>query len=267
MSKISEQFKSVTTLMAGLPALLLVFAHFLRDGQIPGIHYLCSLGMLVICAWAGMLLREVIGRPKPWVPGLAWIAILFSSCMASEGLVWKDWWHATPYLYLISIATGYLIPSDRKGDHSCGWGQLALLVAATLSYTAVSAAEKYFGNVKSYEVFRFTLSMILRPAEVLSGPIAVYFAAQFSLSRAGQWLGERKALRWIVGIALAMLFLFTFRNMFSSTLFWVRGELVYIMRFLVQPVTIWLAVVLVRICRRLFKKGDTPWSWKEIIRI
>ena len=271
MSKISERFKSVTVLMAGLPALLPVAEHFLNDGQIPGLHYLGPLGMLVICAWAGMLLREVTGRPKPWVSCLAWGAVLFSVHMACR--VWQDWWHATPYLYLISIATGHLIPSERKDGASIkdGWGYLALLVAATLSYVAVSAAGQYFGTVEcskgSLRLFASSLREILAPAEVLLGPLVVYFAARFSLSGAGQWLGKRKPLGWIAGTALAMLFLATLRNLFISPRFWFRGELAFIIRFLVQPVTIWLAAVLTRVCRRLFKKGNAPWSWKEIIEI
>ena len=65
----------------------------------------------------------------------------------------------------------------------------------------------------------------------------------FSFSRAGQWLGGRKWFRWIVAVPCLFSFVLAASNLITAGFRW-DIILVRLIQFLVQPVTVWLVVVI-----------------------
>ena len=90
--------------------------------------------------------------------------------------------------------------------------------------------------------------------------IAMYFAVRFSFSREGQWLGGQKWYKVISCVSFVVAFL---ACLFRYWFLWTD-----LLRFLVQPTTIYLLVVFRRAIIKLFRKGPQEYpTWKDILKI
>ena len=89
---------------------------------------------------------------------------------------------------------------------------------------------------------------LMKDVEPLMVILTLYFVLLFSFSRAGQWLGERDWFRGIVIVPAVCLFFVSMSNLFY------RAGWADFISFLVQPVTVCLVFIIVRLVGRYLTK-------------
>lgn len=263
-----QTIKNASFVLAG-GACLLIFAGqlFSPEGPlpIPGFHLLVDLAIPLLCLWTGMLIRFRTGKPKWWlltIVALAMIALYYCSFREVQFLKWlyvRFQWYGL-------ICLGFLLPweylyeiRDKDGIKS-----FVLCVISSLAYCALNLVNQRMTVVTlpaPYEdlgVLLKTVSQFITPLALLP---PIYFASLFAFSAPGLWLGEKKWFRWIAGVGAIIVFL---AMVFNLQLTWLSVLLWQLPMLLVQPVTIYLIVVIYRIIRKLGKKELT---WKEVFAI
>ena len=271
MRQLSPSFKNASFLMCGTACTLFVISHLLyrilpyeQYPVIPGFDYTLGLCWGVLFLWAGMLLR------RRW-PSLRWwfqftVVTLALFCLFKYRQdVWITY-RSLPYLYLSLFGTGFLIPPvvlDREEKKS-GWLDLTLLLVSAFCYTAVAVVQGRFQTTEPFmpqfkDMERLVVWLMNNTMPLILF-IAMYFAVRFSFSREGQWLGGQKWFKVISCVSFVFAFLASlFRYWFPWT---------DLLRFLVQPATIYMLVVLRRSIVKLFKKGEQEYpTWKDILNI
>lgn len=257
--------------LAGGACLLMIAYHFLFSvtGILPirGSRFLVALVTPALCFWAGMFVRHLCGKVKWWV--LAVAAVLAAvSFYFSRHTVNNLGWSEIRFLWYFLILAGFLLPQDYLYDRRDKEGikSFMLLVITALFY---GAFELYWGRVypfcmkPQFEDMAVLLMVVTTNMLPLAALLPVYFAAEFSLSNAAQWLGGQNWFRWIVGIAAFICFCGALSGLFvHSPLFF--DSINRKIQFFVQPFTIYLIVVICRIFRKLRKKEMT---WKEVFAI
>ena len=94
--------------------------------------------------------------------------------------------------------------------------------------------------------------------------LVAYFAAKVSFSKEGVWLGNRTWFQTAVTILAAFNFLASLSFFAHIHLFRWAG----LLRFLVQPLSVYLLIVLVRsVGKRVCKRKWADTTWEEIINI
>ena len=275
MNVIDNRFKNATVLMTGGACLILVVNHLVNisatglESPIPGFYHLAGIAYSVLCLWMGMILRQWLRNPRWWVQAL--VACLAVFCLYKYRHPLYLYWNLYPYLYLMLICLGYLVP-DRitaPAGRSRGWGYLGLLLISVFCYTATSVVLNRLNwltgsTLPEHQDMLSLMLTLTRDAEPMLVVLTLYFIILFSFSKTGQWLGERSWFRGIILVPTVFVFIGTLGNMI------IRGTLFStpIFLFLVQPVTIYLLVVLWRASAKLFKgvNQDYP-TWKDIFMI
>lgn len=255
--------------LAGGACLLMIAGHFLFPSSVMlfrGFRYLAALATPMLCLWVGRLVRFVCGKVRWWA--LAPVIILM--CLAfylSRHIDDGFGWEVTRYLWCFLILLGFVLPwdslyktRDRRGIKSA---VLAAITALTYSVLELVCQRMMTECMKpGFEDMRDLLLVVTTNVIPLAVIPPLFFATEFSLSRPGRWMGSRKWFRWIAGIAAAYCFLMKLPDPvyvfdagftgFAVTLF---------VSFLVQPVTVYLVVIIVRAVRKLCGKKMT---WKEV---
>lgn len=273
MKALNQDFKNASVVLTGGVGLLLVVGGLIRQATpygemspVPGLSFLMGLGWPVLCIWAGMFLRQWFRNPSWWVQALVACATVFCLYESRHSLAW---WDTLPCQYLMCIGAGYLVPEGMSTTASGrkGWEYLMLLMAAAFCYTAESVVagrlqwHPWAFGVEHEDMKRLTQWLLLN-CEPLLILLAGYFAVMFSFSQSGQWLGSRD---WFCGMCVTLIVTLFLASLSNSVqlgfrrLFWT-----YFLQFLVQPVTLYLVVVICRIIRKLRKK---TMPWKEVFAI
>lgn len=271
MRQLSDSFKNASFLMCGTACTLFVIYHLLNRvlpyeefPAIPGFGHTLGLCWGALFLWAGMLVRRRWPSLRWWVQ-LPVLALALFCLYKYRHDVWITY-RSLPYLYLSVFGAGFLVPPEaagREGERS-GWLDLALLLVSAFCYTAVSVVQGRFQSTSpfmpQFKDMERLLVWLMNTAMPLVLFIAMYFAVRFSFSREGQWLGRQD---WFKVVSCAS-FVIAFLACLSRYWFpWTD-----LLRFLVQPATIYLITIAVRTVRKLTSRGE--WSrtpWKEIFKI
>ena len=271
MEQINKQtFKSASFVLAGGACLIGLIGHYLRiDGplHVRGIQFLTSLVIPTLCFWVGMLIRYKVGKPKWWVLAIAGVAMLASLFFSRHTVNILHWMEIRLFWYFIALV-GFLMPWNylyERRDKD-GYVSAVLLLITVFTYAAIELCWQRLGTsimLPKHEDIATLLLVVTTNILPIAAIPPVFFAAMFSFSDAGQWLGEKKWFRWIVGIAAIASFIGILPGLrFDFTL-----DPLYLTRWVqlfVQPVTIYLIIVICRIIRKLGKKEMT---WKEVFAI
>ncbi len=226
MKALNKEFKNASvTLIGGVGALMIIGNLIRREDPwngmafIPGLSFLMGLGWPVLCIWAGMLLRQWFKNPRWWVQALIVCATVFFLYKSRHSLAW---WDTEPFLYLMCVGVGYLVPEGLVSAASSrkGWEYLMLLLAAAFCFTAMSVVSGRlqwhpwaFGA--EHEDMKSLTQRLLLDCEPLLVLLAGYFAVMFSYSQAGQWLGGRDWFRGISAVLVIIMFLASLSNSFQ----------------------------------------------------
>ena len=273
METMKERYVNASFLMAGCACMAMVVNHlafsfspYSLESAIPGWSFMASLANPVLFAWAGLLLRRRSGTQRKWLSAAVAVLVLFLLGMHHHFLNYWGWWERLPFLYLASLGIGYLFPPSMTGEagRRKGIEYIVLLICSVISYTAcavVSGRIQWGGMPPELHEMSDLMVRLMDVAEPLLTVVVLYFAVMFSFSGYGQWLGERS---WFRGIAIGMeaySFLMSLGN-----LPWGLYHRGMFLTFFVQPVTVYLVIVLCRLIRRKAKGGGKA-SWKESFKL
>ena len=271
MRQLSDSFKNASFLMCGTACTLFIFNHLLYRFSpyeelplIPGFGYTLGLCWAALFIWAGMLLRRRWPSLRCWIQ-LPVLALALFCLYKYRQDVWITY-RSLPYLYLSVFGTGFLVPPEAV-DHEekkSGWLDLVLLLVSAFCYTAVAVVQGRFQTTSpfmpQYKDMERLLVWLMNTTMPLVLFIAMYFAVRFSFSREGQWLGGQKWYKVISCVSFVIAFL---ACLFRYWFLWTD-----LLRFLVQPTTIYLLVVFRRATLKLFRKGPQEYpTWKDILKI
>lgn len=217
--------------------------------HIKGFWYLSNLIAPMLCFWVGMLLRWKFEQPKEWL--VAVVALV--AAVEYGAYVWLN--ASSPsllnanHLRIAVFLTGFALPwkyLSRTGDPD-GWKSLALCMLSTLVFCVVNYVSAP-ANQAGYPTQMKIAIEVVWPVALL---LPVWFVAEFALSKAGQWLGARKWYRWIAGFAAVWYFIGAVASIIDSFIFPRPGGsgLLHWIVFLVQPVTVYLFLLLTDIIR------------------
>lgn len=268
MERIKKQtIKSASFVLAGGACLLALLVQiFSQDGivTIRGIRLLNGLVTPALCFWLGMLIRWKVGKPKSWILYIAGVLMCVSYYYGSYAItrngisIFYHWWGL--------ILLGFILPWDYLYDRRDPEGiksGIVLLLSALVFCTIDLVNERM--RIVAMPTPLDDLGALLATATLNVLPfvtiLVVYFAAEFSFSKAGQWLGSRKWFRIICWIAAAILFIhiaISLPGMHRDILAW------RLTQFAVLPITVYLIIVICRIVCKLRKKGMT---WKGVFSI
>ena len=251
-------YKNVSFVVAG-GACLLMIASLL---PIRGFHFISALAIPVLCFWVGMLIRFKVGRPKWWV--LASAAALMVATYVC-GFCSQDWLNVQ-FQWWGLILLGFILPWNylyERRDPD-GIKSFIVLLISALAFSTINLVNSRMMAVtmpSPVDDLGSVLKSVTKYALPFVAVLPAYFAVEFSFSKAGQWLGSKVWFRIICWIAAAVVFV----NVVSS-LFGLGGDVLVwrLTQLIVQPITVYLLVVICRIIGKLSKKEMT---WKEIYAI
>ena len=214
--------------------------------HIKGFWYLSNLVVPMLCFWVGMLLRWKFDHPKAWL-----VALVALAAVVEYGIyVWlqisNPWLLNASHLRFAVFLTGFVLPwkyLSRTGDPD-GWKSLALCMLSMLVFCVVNYVSAP-ANQAGYPTQMKIAIEVVWPVALL---LPIWFAAEFALSKAGQWLGGQKWYRWIAGFAAVWYFIGATVSIVDSFILprsWESALLPWIV-FLVQPVTVYLVILLVQ---------------------
>lgn len=239
---------------------------------IPGLSTMVGLCFLILCFWAGMLLRTIILNPKLWQKILlAGIALL---CLYGYRHASEDWGYADA-LYASMAMIGFLIPPQTllSASRNKGWISLILLAVSAFCYTALVTVEDrllWKAVIPEHPDMELMLEKILINAEPFMVIVVTYFAVQFAFSEIAQKLGAQIWFKGVAIVSCIYTFCVYFIRLFSTHLPLTAIDSVYycpLTWFIVQPITIYLIVICVRLIRESGKSKEERSTWKELIKL
>ena len=268
--------KNASMVLAGGACILLVLTHLFSTygGLIPirGFWYCSLLTTSLLCLWCGMLIRSWIGKPRDW------FLVLIGLLIACGLWVFYELTHTGDvpsisdlrYEYVFQFLLGLLIPWNlfrENGDHA-GVKSGVLCIITALSYATIYLVLHRLGHRMKAEFTDMEQLLIVVTTYVL--PLAsippLILAAEFSYSKAGQWLGSRRWFFWLSAPASIYCFLGIITSNLHLPIY--PSRFYQLIQFLVQPVTVYLLIVIVRIIKKFSNKGSKDSSsWKEVFKL
>lgn len=221
----------------------------------------------LLCLWCGMLVRYRIGQPKPWLlilVGLLALLLLYYSRHTVNG----PGIDGQCILYLLQFFLGLLIPWDQIRDNGdrLGAKSAVLCITTALTYSALFLVWQRLGNVMRPEYADMEQLLLVVTANVL--PLAsippLILAVDFSFSKAGQWLGSRKWFFWLSLPATVFCFFGALSSLPYGFCFDFSFHTVRWIMLFVQPVTVYLLIVVWRILRN---PAMSRVEWKSVFTI
>lgn len=271
MEEMRKRYVNASVLLAGGACLAMVINHLvnvasLYESVLPGWSFLCGLCTPVLCLWVGLLLRIRFRNPRWWVRVLVLLVVLFFLYRFRHFLNYWFWWKSNPNLYLAMLGIGYLVPQEMLEDAGKrkGWEYLVLLLLSVFCYAAVAVVNSrlhYMTQMPELQEMELLMERLTNDVEPLLVLLTGYFAVMFSFSRLGQLIGGKAWFRGLVIVPAVYTFLATLGNLAIHSWRWDY----YLIPLLVNPVTVYMVVLAVRLARRKRDGGD-PKPWKEIIK-
>lgn len=275
MKPIDPSLRNASVLLAGGASIVPVLARiFSPIGWLPirGAWLASLLVIPLLCFWCGMLLHyRVGGKARVWLQAVAGLVAAYMFYLSRHTVNAPSLSEIAP-TYLFAFFLGVVLPWDHlreNGDHF-GVKAAVLCVLTALSYTALYVVWqrldcKMQPRFADMEQFLLVLTTNMLPLAMVP---PLLFASEFAFSKAGQWLGSRKWFRWLAVPAALYCFLGAwFRRPFgiSLDLSWETARLI---RLLVQPITVYLMIVIWRLAIKLCKgaKQDYP-TWKDVFKV
>ena len=269
MKHLPDYFKNASYTMCGLASALLMVQCILREIgpagalTVPGFRFVAGLCWFVFFLWAGMLLRQFLLKPRWWVQML----ILVAAVLCLYGYYTAQAYLKPAYLYLTIFALGYLAPPkglDNAGKAS-GGVEFAFLLVSVFCSVAVTVSEARIGSGtvfgEQYQDMEHLVEWLLNAAEPLLVLLVMYFVANVSFSKESLWMGGKTWFQTLATIAAAFVFLTNLADF--HPLFFHRWTCV--LRFLAQPISVFLLVVLVRaVLKLIYKERWVDVSWRDI---
>jgi len=275
MKHINSSLRNASVLLAGGACLVPVLARiFSPYGWLPvrGAWLASMLVIPLLCFWCGMLLHyRVGGKARGWLQAAAGLAAAYMFYL-SRHTVNAPSMSEMASTYLFAFFLGIALPWDHlreNGDHF-GVKAAVLCVLTALSYTALYVVWqrldcKMQPRFADMEQFLLVLTTNMLPLAMVP---PLLFAVEFSFSKAGQWLGSRKWFMWLAVPAALHCFLGTWFHRPWGIALDLSWETARLIQLLVQPITVYLMIVIGRLVVKLCKgaKQDCP-SWKDIFTI
>ena len=274
MEPLNPSLRNASVFLAGGASLVMLLARIFSPYYdllpIRGSWMIKLLVTPVLCLWCGMLLHYSLrGKARTWgtvVASLLAAVMLYFSRLTVDSAGMDG---AAAY-FLFSFFLGLALPWDpirKNGDHM-GAKSAVLCILTALGYTALQLVWQrlIIGPVMVPECEDMRQFLLVLATNML--PLAMVppllFATEFSFSKAGQWLGSRKWFLWLAVAAAFISFLGALaRHPFQITLD-LSWETARLIRLLVQPISVYLVVALVRIVMGLAKGGPV---WKDVLKI
>ncbi len=278
MRQTDSTLRNASVVIAGGACLTIILARlcspFYDWLPIRGAWLATLLVIPMLCMWCGMLVHYRIGRKaRVWCQAVAAAiaVVMFYFSRHSVKAPGMEGWAA---YFLLSFFLGWALPWDHireNGDH-VGVKSAVLVILTTLSFTALDVVWQrlIIGPVMVPECDDMRQFLLVLTTNIL--PLAMIpplvMAVEFAFSKAGQWLGSRKWFLWLAAILALFCFVRTWDRVPSGFYLDLSWETAYWIRFLVQPMTVYLMIVLWRLAVKLFKgiKQDYP-TWKDIFKI
>ena len=275
MRSLASSLRNASIVLAGAACLVPILARVFYPYSWLPIRGAWLASMLVIpllCFWCGMLLHyRVDGKARVWLQAAAGLAAAFMFYLSRHTVNAPSMSEiASTYLFVFFL--GVVLPWDHlreNGDH-VGAKSAVLCVLTALTYTAIYVVWqrldcKMQPRFADMEQFLLVLTTNMLPLAMVP---PLLFAVEFAFSEAGQWLGSRKWFLWLAVPAALYCFLGAwFRRPWgiSLDLSWETARLI---RLLVQPVSLYLMVVIWRVAAKLIRrsKQDYP-SWKDVFKL
>ena len=273
MKSIDPSIRNASVLLAGGACLVPVLARiFSPYGWLPirGAWLASLLVIPLLCFWCGMLLHyRVGGKSRVWLQAAAGLAAAYMFYLSRHTVNAPSLSEIAP-TYLFAFFIGVVLPWDHlreNGDHF-GAKSAVLCAMTALTYAVIYVVwhRLIIGPVMVPECEDMRQFLLVLTTNML--PLAMVppllFAVEFSFSKAGQWLGSRKWFLWMAVAAGLISFLGALaRHPFRITLD-LSWETARLIRLLVQPISVYFVVVLVRIVKGLAKGGPV---WKDVLKI
>lgn len=259
MKQIDTTLKRASVVLAGGACLVLVlgrlFSSYVGIVPVPGLWLVTQLAVPMLCLWCGMLVHDRIGRPKPWLPVL--VGLLAAGTLAGQMAGTVSYSLRELLFILFHFLLGILLPWDhlRENGDKAGAKSALLCLLTAFVYAALRLVQQRLdGGVMKPENadMEALFKNVLRIVQPLASVLPLLFASEFAFSKAGQWLGSRKWFFWLS--VPAAVFCFFVAMMSLSFEFWIHypyGAVTWI-RFLVQPVTVCLILVIWRFINNKF---------------
>ena len=237
----------------------------------PGFGNMAGICYPILYLWFGMLLRVLKRDPQWWL--LLIVAGISAFCLYRYRHVTGNW-RFSGFLYFTMAGIGYLVPPKtiKACSRNQGWISLALIAMSAFCYTALTTVKDrlLWGSIiPDHPEMEAMMELILINAEPLMAIIAAYFVAQFAFSHIAQDLGGKSWFRGIVAVPCVYVFLGTIPRLFSFRPLFMINYVYYspLLWFIVQPITIYLVVFVIKLNRERSKQKEDRKSWREIARI
>lgn len=273
MKSIDSSIRNASVLLAGGACLVPVLARvFSPYGWLPvrGAWLASMLVIPLLCFWCGMLLHyRVGGKARVWLQAVAGLVAAYMFYL-SRHTINAPYASEIASTYLFAFFLGVVLPWDplrENGDHA-GAKSAVLFVLTALTYTAIYVVwhRLIIGPVmvpECEDMRQFLLVLMTNMLPLAMVP-PLLFTTEFAFSKAGQWLGSRKWFMWLAVPAALYCFLGAWFHRPWGIALDLSWETARLIRLLVQPISVYFVVVLVRIVKGLAKGGPV---WKDVLKI
>ena len=273
MEPLNPSLRNASVFLAGGASLVMLLARIFSPYYdllpIRGSWMIRLLVLPVLCLWCGMLVHYCLrGKARSWgtVAGLLAAVMLYFSRLTVDSAGMSG----AAANNLLAFFLGLALPWDHireNGDHM-GAKSAVLCLLTALGYTALQLVwlRLIIGPVMVPECEDMRQFLLVVVTNIL--PLAmippILLAVEFAFSKAGQWLGSRKWFLWLaIPAAIISFFGALARSPYRIALD-LSWETAVLIRILVQPVSVYLLVVLVRIVKGVANSGL---EWKNVFTI
>ena len=271
MTPIDSSLRNASVVLAGGACLVILLGRFFSpfNGLVPvrGIWMVTQLATPMLCFWCGLLVHYRVGWPKPWLTILTGLLTTFLFWCSRHTVNGPGIGGLCPqYLFLFFL--GIFLPLDhiRENGDRAGAKSLILCLLTALSYAALYLVWHRLGNVMKPEHTDMEELILVVTTNVL--PLAcvlpLLFATEFAFSKAGQWLGSRKWFFWVSLPVAVYCFFGAISSLPYGFWFDFSYDISRWIRFLIQPVTVYLVVVIRRIIHGI---ASDRIEWKDVFKI
>ena len=272
MEEMKNRYVNASVLMTGTVCLVMIINQIINsvsytESAVPGWGYMSALCIPLLFTWMGVVLRYRFGSPHKWVQIMIVLVLLFCMYRYRHFLGYYYWWKRNPYLYLAMMGLGYLVPRSMLDDAGKrnGWEYLALLLSSVFCFTAILVIKsrlRYMAMTVEHQEMTHLMETLANDSELLLAILVSYFAVMFSFSILGQGIGAKVWFRGIVIVPVIYTFILYLGNLMFT--FW-RWDY-YLLPFLVHPVTVYLAMVIIRFVKRRLSKEEERLPVKELLK-